>query len=159
MTNDWKFESSFRRELDIYRKRGVKISHQWTFSNYGGIVESDENLGLVVNEGSTKKTRPCALACVHMAICWDGAMTACGCVDAEGCGLRIGQAERDSLAEVWSGESRARILGAFEAGTLPDLCRKCSAYHPDLIFARSIFKKIKAGEPLPEEFYLEFWGA
>lgn len=158
-TTDWTFEWRFRKQLDSYRKKGVLISHMWTFFNYGGLVESDEQKGLTVNRDTTEKNRPCASATIHLAVCWDGSITACGCADAEGRGLRIGQAGRDPLAEVWAGEKRSGILESFEKGTLPDICRQCSAYHPDRVFAQAIFKEIKPGCPLPAEFYHQFWGA
>lgn len=158
-TNDWTFEKRFRRELGAYRNRGVEISHLWTYANYGGLVANDKNLGLEVNEGTEQKDRPCALACVHLAVCWDGTITACGCADAEGRGLMLGRADRNSLAEVWAGEKRARILDSFEKGALPEICRKCSAYRQDSVFSCSSFAGIKPGHSLPADFYHQFWGA
>jgi MoaA/NifB/PqqE/SkfB family radical SAM enzyme len=158
-TTDWKFERRFRREIKAYRNQGVQVSHLWTYSNYGGIVESDKDRGVVVNEGTARKSRPCALPCVHMAVCWDGTITACGCADAEGRGLILGRADRDSLADAWSGEKRARILSSFERGNLPEICRACSAYQQDTIFSNLGLKDIDRNHPLPMDFYHKFWGA
>lgn len=158
-TTDWKFELRFRRQLDGYRKRGVSISHLWTYANYGGMVEADKNVGLVVNAGPVEKQRACAFASVHMAVCWDGSITACGCADAEGRGLTIGRADRDSLAEVWAGAKRAGIMGSFAKGNLPEVCRRCSAYQPDTLLGSPAFQDVRRACPLPVEFYRQFWGA
>jgi hypothetical protein len=137
----------------------VSISHLWNYANYGGMVTSDDKSGLVVNAGPAEKHRTCAFACVHMAVCWDGSITACGCADAEGLGLTIGRADRDSLAEVWSGARRSGILGAFGKGNLPEVCRKCSAYQPDTLLGSPALHDLTPRCPLPVEFYRQFWGA
>ena len=157
-TTDWQFEHRFRQELDAYREQGVLISHVWTYNNYAGMVSGDDEQGLVVNDGPATKSRPCALACIHMAVCWDGRITACGCADAEGRGLQLGRVDQDSLADVWSAGKRTALLDAFEKGTLPDLCRNCSAYQPDNVFATPAFKEVRPADPLPVEFYHQFWG-
>jgi len=133
-TNDWMFEWRFRRQLDRFRRRGVFVSHIWTYSNYSGLVKSDDKLNLVVVDSPTKMHCTCIYARVHMAICRDGRITACGCADFEGDALSIGQAGQNSLAEVWVGEKRIGILDSFQEWNPAEICRKCSAYQPDSIF-------------------------
>ena len=122
-------------------------------------MEGDRKKGLEVNAGPEDKQRTCAFACVHMAVCWDGTITACGCADAEGRGLTIGRADRDALADVWSGARRSGILAAFGKGSLPEVCRRCSAYQPDTLLGSPAFQDVRRACPLPVEFYQQFWGA
>jgi MoaA/NifB/PqqE/SkfB family radical SAM enzyme len=157
-TNDWKFELRHKRQLGAFRRRGVHVTHLWTYGNYGGLVESDRERGVEVNRGPARKSRKCALPCVHLAVCWDGAITACGCADAEG-SLSLGRADRDSLKEVWSGPRRAGLLETLEKGSPPKVCAACSAYQQDLILAGLGLENVTPNRPLPIEFYRKFWGA
>jgi MoaA/NifB/PqqE/SkfB family radical SAM enzyme len=152
-TNDPRFETRWRSQLDGYRSRGIFISHMWTYANYAGLVADDVHTGLLVNANRRRKRRRCAYASVHAAVCWDGRITACSCTDFEGDGLVIGHAATDSLAEVLSGERRRRILDSFEKGKPPKLCQECSAYRPDTDFARPFFKSVVPGAPLPVPFF------
>lgn len=157
-TNDWKFEVRFKQQLDEYRRRGVFISHIWTYANYSGVIKSDSEMNLNVIDGSTKKETTCVYASVHMAVCWDGRVTACGCADFEGKSLWVGQVDESSLAELWCGEKRARILAAFQAERLPPICRQCTAYQSDATFALPFFKDVAPRQPLPLEYLQQFWG-
>jgi len=160
-TNDWRFERRFRRKINEYRKQGVFISHVWMYANYAGLVKSDEKKNLVVLDSPAKTKTPanCIYGCISMAVCWDGRITACGCADIEADALPIGNAGTDSLADVWSGTRRLEILDSFMKGTPAEICRKCSAFQPDTTaFPRRYFKKFNAHEPLPIDFYREFWG-
>jgi len=158
-TNDWRFELRFRKQLEEYRRRGAFVSHIWTYANYAGLVQNDARLKLEVIEGAKEKRLPCVYAAVHMAIGWDGRITACGCADFEGKELKLGQAGEDPLPEVWRGEKRKSILKAFTRGKLPQICQRCSAYQPDAaIFSRPFCKKIAPHRPLPPEYFQQFWG-
>jgi MoaA/NifB/PqqE/SkfB family radical SAM enzyme len=158
-TNDWRFESRFRRELDEFRRRGVFVSHIWSYANYSGLIKSNNELNLAVVDGDVKKRETCIYASVHMAICRDGRITACGCADFEGDALGIGQAGQDSLGDVWAGRKRIGILDSFKKGNLAEICRNCSAYQPDsVVFSRIFCRDIKPHHPLPLEFFRQFWG-
>jgi MoaA/NifB/PqqE/SkfB family radical SAM enzyme len=157
-TNDWKFESRYKQLLEEYQRRDIYINHIWTYANYSGNIKSDKYLNLVVMKSCLKKRRSCFYPGVAMSICWDGVVTACGCADFEGNRLMMGNVEKDDLSALWAGEKRAGILGAFETGKLPTICRQCSAYQPDSIFSHSCFKDVKPHQPLPLKFYHEFWG-
>jgi MoaA/NifB/PqqE/SkfB family radical SAM enzyme len=158
-TTDWQFERRFRRQLKEYRRRGAFISHIWNYANYAGMVQTDKQLQLEVIDGHGEKLQPCIYATVHMAVCWDGQITACGCADFEGQALKVGHAGEETLAEVWSGKKRAAILASFASGKAPGICRKCSAYQPDLvIFSQPFCKGILSRHPLPREYFQQFWG-
>jgi len=154
-TDDWRFTRRFRNELSLYRSRGVYISHIWNYDNYSGVVSNDLHPQLAIKANPACKRMSCIFPSIHMAVCWDGTITACGCVDFEGDKLPIGHAGKHSLTEVWSGKRHTGILDSFPNGTLAPLCRECSAYTPDSLFAQPFFKKIR---PLPLQFFQEFWG-
>lgn len=154
-TADWRFTRRFRKEISSYRSRGIYISHIWNYDNYSGVVSKDVQPQLTIKANTAQKRLTCAFPSIHMAVCWDGTITACGCVDFEGDKLSIGHAGKNSLAEVWSGRRHAGILDSFPKGTLAPICRECSAYTPDNLFAQPFFKKIR---PLPLQFFQEFWG-
>jgi MoaA/NifB/PqqE/SkfB family radical SAM enzyme len=157
-TNDWKFETRFKPLLDEYRQRGIFISHIWTYANYSGLVQNDEERKLVVLKSKEEKRRTCVYGSVAMSVCWDGTITACGCADFDGNQLTIGHAEKGTLAEVWFGKKRTAILDSFPKGTLAKICRECSAYQPNTIFAQSCFTGIQPHRPLPLAFFHQFWG-
>ncbi len=158
-TNDWQFEHRYRRQLKEYRRRGIFVSHIWNYANYAGQVQTDRQLRLEVIDGHGERLHSCIYANVHMAVCWDGHITACGCADFEGQALGIGHAGEDTLTEVWSGQKRAAILDSFAAGKTPGICRKCSAYQPDFtVFAQPFCRDISRRQPLPLEYFQQFWG-
>ncbi|WP_053549685.1 radical SAM protein [Desulfuromonas soudanensis] len=157
-TNDWTFELRFKRQLDEYRRRGVFVSHIWTYANYSGVIKSDSRMNLQVNETEAKTTTTCVYPCVHMAVCWDGRVTACGCADFEGKSLWVGQAQENSLAELWHGEKRSRILESFTSGRLTPICRQCTAYQADTLFAQPLFRDVIPRQPLTLEYLHNFWG-
>ena len=157
-TNDWKFELRHKRKLDKYRRKGVFVSHIWTYANYAGVVSSDADRNLDVFETPGEKSEPCVYPQVHMAVCWDGRVTACGCVDFEGNSLQIGHAGKESLADIWQGTKHQPILETFCKGSLVPICRECTAYQPESSFARPHFKGIEENKPLPLEFFKRFWG-
>lgn len=154
-TDDLKFTRRFKKEIASYRSSGVYISHIWNYDNYAGVINNDIHPQLAIKANTASKHLTCAFPSVHMAICWDGRITACGCVDFECDKLPIGHAEKDSLADVWSGRRHTGILDSFSKGNLAPICRECSAYTPDSLFAQPFFKRIR---PLPLQFFHEFWG-
>jgi radical SAM protein with 4Fe4S-binding SPASM domain len=158
-TNDWCFELRFRKELEQYRRRGAYVSHIWTYANYSGLVQNDKRLKMEVIDGTMEKRQICIYATMHMAIGWDGRITACGCADFEGRALKIGQVGETPLREVWSGSRRKAILEMFADDKLPQICRDCSAYQPDsAVFAKPFCCGIESHRPLPPEFFQQFWG-
>jgi MoaA/NifB/PqqE/SkfB family radical SAM enzyme len=158
-TNDVKFERRFKHQLDAYRREEVFISHIWAYANYSGLVKSEEKLNLMVHETPAKMRRTCIYARAHIAVCWDGRITACGCADFEGDKLPIGHADKDNLSYVCAGEKRTAIIDSFSKGSPLPICRQCSAYQADTaVFSRSYCREIEPGKPLPLEFFRQFWG-
>jgi len=157
-TDDWKFPLRFRKELSSFRSQGVYTGHIWNYDNYSGVVSKVEHPRLVIKGNSTNKPLACVFPSIHMAVCWDGGITACGCADFEGDKLSIGNAENSTLAEAWSGGKHAGILDSFSRGAVAPICRECSAYRPDTLFAQPYFKHVLPHKPLPLPFYHEFWG-
>jgi len=159
-TDDWKFELRYWRQLHNYRKRGAYISHIWTYANYSGLIQKkNTKQKLEVIESGTKKPQTCIYPAVHMAIGWDGKITACGCVDFEGKALNIGQIGEESLKQVWFGKKRRAILDSFSEGKLAKICFDCSAYKPDSdLFSRMFCREINPSARLPPEFFQQFWG-
>lgn len=158
-TNDWRFELRYRQQIKELQQRGVFVSHIWSYANYAGLVEKDKNLKLEVSSGNMKKDLTCIYSAVHMAIGWDGRITACGCADFEGTELRIGQLGEGSLGQVWAGAKRRGVLDSFANRKLHKICRECSAYKSDsAIFSNKFCKSIKPHRPLPKEYFQRFWG-
>lgn len=157
-TSDPRFLPRFRTQLEELKRRGAFVSHISTFANWGGVLEQGSSRGMTIVSGSRPKRRACAVASVHMAVCHDGTVSACGCADVEGRSLILGDANEQSMAALWTSEKRTRMLAAFEAGSPPGICRECSAYQPDTAFARSSFSGVEPGRPLPAAFFHEFYG-
>jgi MoaA/NifB/PqqE/SkfB family radical SAM enzyme len=154
-TDDWKFTRRFKKELSSYQRQGVYISHIWSYDNYSGVVSNDAHPQLTIKENPVNKRQTCVYPSLHMAVCWDGRITACGCVDFEGDKLPIGHAGDNSLDEIWSGKKHTGILDSFAKGALAPVCRKCSLYTPDSILVQPYFKEVR---PLTLQFFQEFWG-
>ena len=157
-TNDSEFEGNYKQQLDEYRQRGVYVSHISTYANYSGIIQNDLQRKLLVLKSQGRKRRICTYGSVAMSVCWDGAITACGCADFDADRLKIGNAEKESLSQIFVGEKRKAILNSFEKGKLLKICRDCSAYRPNTDFALPYFKGIQPHQPLPLEFYQQIWG-
>lgn len=86
---------------------------------------------------------PCVLLWKALVICWDGRVAAC-CNDLEGKFI-IGDANNNSLKEIWNGEKMVGLRRMLIEGKhIPDLCRDCVNLHsglgknPALNFLRTI---------------------
>ncbi len=157
-TNNPHFERDYKQELKQYKARGVLISHIYSYQNFGGQVKTGE-VEIRQNRGISKNVT-CALPYVQAAVYSNGKVTNCGCVDANGNGLLIGDSKEDAFSDVWQSERRNKLLTSFSKGKVPGLCQSCSAYRPyTYLFATKAFKKIKPNHKLPLEFYLDFFGA
>jgi MoaA/NifB/PqqE/SkfB family radical SAM enzyme len=158
-TNDLKFEKRFRQQIESYRRRGAFVSHICAYANYAGVVQENQDLNLKVIGGRRTKHLPCIYPSVHMAVCWDGKITACGCADFNADALVIGNAEEETLSQVWFGAKRGGVMNSFARGRLFRICRECSAYQPDAeIFSAPYCKQIMPSKPLPIEYFRQFWG-
>jgi hypothetical protein len=77
-----------------------------------------------------RRTHPCReLWRGALVVLWDGRVTVC-CVDSEGV-LQVGDANRETLADVWNGEPMRAVRRAHAQRRFPDLCANCGEYtHP-----------------------------
>jgi MoaA/NifB/PqqE/SkfB family radical SAM enzyme len=152
-TSDWKFSSRFQAEITQYQRRGAFVSHMWAYANYAGQFETGAKTGLTIVDSKPDKRKTCIFPRIHAAVCWDGAVTACACTDLEGTQLRIGQVSEQPLAEILTGDKRARVLESFGKGALVEVCRKCSAYQADGNFAHPCFCTLHPGKEYPLDFF------
>jgi len=160
-TNDPDFEKTHSEKLGAFRQRGVFLSHTSSYMNYGGRVAGKGLKNIrVVEGGPSGKRAACALPLIGIAVCSNGRVTCCGCVDIEGEGLAIGDVNRNTISECWRGEKRTAILKSFPVGKPPELCRRCSAYKPNAyLFSGEAFKNFRSYREMPIKFYLRFFGA
>ena len=150
-TNDPSFEVRFRQQLDEYREQGIHISHIHEYTNNCGSLKNDQEKRLVVARSPRKKRLTCVYPCMSMVVSWDGIVTAC-CEDSEDADLRIGNIEKETLADIWSGKQRSEFLALFTKRKLLPVCRKCSGYQPDTVFADPCFKGLRPHQTLPKDF-------
>lgn len=150
-TNDPHFEARFKSKLDAYRGKGIDISHLHAFTNNCGALKNDVEKRLVVARSPGKKRLTCVYPCMSMVVSWDGIVTAC-CEDSEDHDLRIGHVEKETLAEIWVGEKHLEFLGSFTKQEHLPVCRKCSGYQPDTVFADPCFKGLRPHQTLPKDF-------
>jgi len=152
-TTDRYFERHFKKHLAEYRRQGVFVSHMWTFANYGGLIGNKGNSALTILDTPHKKQKTCIYPRIHSAVCWDGTATACSCTDLECAQLRIGNIGSEPLAAILSGKRRTGVLDSFSKGTLAAVCRKCSAYRPDSVFADPCFRNAYPNPGLSLDFF------
>ena len=159
-TADPGFREQHSERLEDMEKRGISISHLSAFMNYAGQIDQKDIGGLRMAENVPQKEVVCALPLVNLVVCSNGKITLCGCVDSNADGLIIGDAHHDTLQACWHGEHRRAVLDAFPSGTLPALCRDCTAYQPsDTCFTSKAFEGFDSCNDTPLEFYLSFFGA
>ena len=155
-TNNPSFESEYAEQLSEFRRRGVFISHIYLYNNYAGEVNSSEIK--IKRHRVVAKNLTCALPLLHGHVFADGKITNCGCVDANGNGLVIGDTKDNTLSDIWQGEKRRKILQSFPSGKPPKLCQDCNAYRPLTYLGSNVFRNTKSGEKIPLEFYIKFFG-
>lgn len=155
-TDNPNFEKNYAKELQGWKERGVIISYMCTYNNYGGEIEG-KSIKIKVDRIPSKEMT-CALPLLHAHMYSNGKITNCGCVDANGDGLIIGDSQYSTFQAAWHGSRRQGILNSFPKGKLSPLCQKCNAYRPLTYLGSSIFKKLKANQKLPLEFYTNFFG-
>lgn len=153
-TNDWQFEMRNKEKLGKFKDRGVFISHLWSYANYAGQRDSNDSVSLSVIANQESKPVTCVYPQMHMAVAWNGSVTACSCTDLECEKLLLGNAEQETIEQIWNGKRRTAILGSFGKGAPAEICRLCSAYQPDEhFFSQQFFKDIEYGEQLPQDFF------
>lgn len=155
-SNNPDFEDDHAAQLDRFKQRGALVSHISVYNDYGGMVESRE-LKFKKTCGASRRL-VCALPLIGPHVLSNGKVTNCGCVDANGDGLIVGDVHKEGLVESWRGKRRENLLDSFPQGKCPKLCQGCNAYRPFLYLGSGVFRKVGLHGRLPIEFYLNFYG-
>jgi len=97
------------------------------FKDWKGIADRVQAIPRMVAE---RRSLPCReLWRGTLVVLWDGRVTVC-CVDSEGL-LDVGNANDQSLAEVWNSEPMKALRKSHIDGEFPSLCAMCGEYeHP-----------------------------
>ena len=75
------------------------------------------------------KFGPCAYLLTTPVVLADGRVNACCCRDVEA-SLIIGDLEKESLADVLSGEKLKNLIHRHARSDFPEICKKCTQYNP-----------------------------
>ncbi len=157
-TDSPEFENVYSKELDEFKSKGALLSGISSYHNFGGAINSAEVKNVCTYEDEIlEKTSTCALPLLTAAVCSDGKITSCSCVDMDA-DLCIGDARYDSISKCWKGRSRIGIIKSFREKKLYDLCKKCNAYRPSNVFWSHFFKNVHSYSKIPLELYLYFSG-
>lgn len=152
------FQNLYFKELDEFERRGALISNISSYHNFGGAINSGEVKCVSISENEIlEKKRTCVLPLLTAAVCSNGKITCCSCVDIDA-DLCIGDARYDSISKYWKGKSRIDIINSFPEKRLYDLCKHCSAYLPSTFLRSQVFKNLHSYNKIPLELYLNFLG-
>jgi len=93
-------------------------------AEWRGVVDRVQAIPRLVAE---RRTHPCReLWRGSLVVLWDGRVTVC-CVDSEGL-LQVGDANAESLKDVWNGGKMREIRRAHAERRFPSLCAMCGEY-------------------------------
>lgn len=103
-----------------------------TYQTWNNTVEDrriDDPAGLSAVANLEKKP-PCRMIYKTMQIYYDGRTTPC-CYDYD-CTMEIGNAKKESIAEMWNGERAQHFRRMHEEGRMAEIpiCRNCQEYIP-----------------------------
>ena len=155
-TNLPDFENLYQGRLQEFKKQGALLSHIYSYNNYGGEIKTTE-IKLKRNR-LISKSLTCAIPLMYASVYSNGRITNCGCVDANGHGLTIGDTHEETVKGIWNGQRRELVLNSFKQKKIAKLCQECNAYRPSTYLGTATFKNVKANQKLPIEFYLNFFG-
>jgi len=98
------------------------------FDSWAGAIGDDT----LASNGLEPRAMPhkrgaCELLYMKPVVLADGRVNGCACRDAEG-ELIVGDLNRQSLAEVLSGDELARLRRRHHHGDYPEVCRRCTYY-------------------------------
>lgn len=101
------------------------------FANWGGDLSRDElpsgtALRLTDNSGNTT---PCLAPMMYYSVLPDGRVAACSCMDGRE-SVIVGDANRQTIAEVWNGPVLESFRDTFRRNEVCGLCRQCYYYMP-----------------------------
>lgn len=99
------------------------------YSNWAGLVsESDLPSGNTMRVVSHKR-EPCFQLYHGLQVFLNGDVTLCYCRDIDG-ELLVGNLYEQTLDGIWRGDAVQQLRKAWNAGDIPEICRKCSTYIP-----------------------------
>ena len=108
------------------------------FSWHGQIKEEDLPGNMFIIKPPREQNKPCFLLWAGFTVMSNGDMTACGCTDMDGEGLRLGNVNEQPIDAHFKDGRWAKLRDAFMAGTPPEFCKGCDMYFPhDARFAET----------------------
>ena len=117
----------------IARIGSDRISVAFTFDNWAGKITQDQLPGTMRLRSSRDFGHPRISACSELysgpMIYWDGKVGACGCRDVDARELVIGDANKESIVEIWFGEQIQRLREEFMTPKIHKICDTCSLYN------------------------------
>lgn len=107
-----------------------------SFANWGGAVAAEDlppgahlvPLGSEPRTMRLQRRNPCFVHYTSPEITVSGQVSACGCMNAEADALILGDINRQSLREIWTGAIRRSLVRSFGTPDLPDICAQCTYY-------------------------------
>lgn len=102
------------------------------FHNWGGVITSEHlPAGTHLRHVPSRKTEPCAALYAAPMVLVDGRVVACGCTNAAGESLVLGDCtSKASIGSIWRNERFQVLEASFAAESLESICRACSYYEP-----------------------------
>lgn len=128
----WNLKSSLKLVLDKYRSKGIRVRRSLAYSNWGGLVTSNDVAGLDININSTDtayKKGACSMLFNSIVVKSDGAVNGCPCRDVDGT-LKLGDLSQDPLVKILSPRNQTyiQLIKDQQEGNFPDVCRNCDFY-------------------------------
>ncbi len=123
------FEAMWEPYLEEHDE--IVFSNYQTWSNTVEDKRTETPEGMVrLSQMDVKKKPPCRMVYKTLQVYYDGRATPC-CYDYD-CTMEIGNANEQSIEEIWTGEKAQEIRRIHEEGRMDeiDICRGCQEYIP-----------------------------
>jgi hypothetical protein len=120
-------DAALRIDVSMVVDRATESALETYFADWRGIADRVQAIPRLVAE---RRTAPCReLWRGTLVVLWDGRVTVC-CVDSEGL-LTVGDANTETLRDVFNGERMREVRRAHVERSFPSLCALCGEYeHP-----------------------------
>ena len=118
---------AFREAWEPYLKPGDEVNFS-EYQTWNGTVE--DHRVAPADELDPQTLPPCRMIYKTLQVYFDGRATPC-CYDYD-CTMEIGNANEQSIEEIWNGERARHFRGLHEAGRMREIpiCRNCKEYVP-----------------------------
>ena len=122
-------ESKLRVDISMVVDHATESALDDYFVEWRGIADRVQAIPRIMAE---ERTTPCReLWRGALIVLWDGRVTTC-CVDSEGL-LTVGDANTETLIDVFNGDRMRALRSAHMERRFPDLCSMCGEYeHPSV---------------------------